>query len=180
MPTPEHALRDRLASVPGGLSGWRQFEDVATQVLTHLFVPPLQPPMRQPRSYSGTERRDAVLPNRNHDKDNAWGHLLRELEARMVLFEFKNYDTQPLGKDEVNQTRNYLTPPIGRLGVVVCRTAADKGAHVVRNSAYSQERKVILFLTPADLAEMLFMKERGEDPADFLLDAVERFYVQWE
>jgi hypothetical protein len=180
MPTPEQALRNRLSAVPAGQPGWRQFEDVATDVLSHLFVPPLQPPMRQPRSYSGTERRDAVLANRNHDKDNAWGQLLRELDARMVLFEFKNYDKEPLGKDEVNQTRNYLTPPIGRLGIVVCRTPADRGAHVVRNGAYSQDRKVILFLSPADLAEMLYMKERGEDPSDFVMDAVEHFYIQYE
>ena len=37
----------------------------------------------------------------------------------MVLVEFKNYDSQEIGKDEVNQSRNYLTRPLGRLGMIV-------------------------------------------------------------
>jgi len=32
----------------------------------------------------------------------------------------------------------------------------------------------------ASLIEMLDIKERGEDPADLIMDAVERFYLQHE
>ncbi|MGY1844444.1 hypothetical protein [Modestobacter sp. SYSU DS0875] len=98
----------------------------------------------------------------------------------MVVFEFKNYAADPVGKDEVNQTRNYLTRTIGRLGIVISRTGFDGGAHIKRNSAFSEEGKVILLLTIKDIEEMLYMKERGEDPADLIMDAVERFYVEYE
>jgi hypothetical protein len=30
------------------------------------------------------------------------------------------------------------------------------------------------------LKEMLYMKERGEDPVDLIMDTVERFYIEWE
>ena len=98
----------------------------------------------------------------------------------MVLVEFKNFGSDLVGKDEINQTRNYLTQTIGRLGIVISRTGYDDGAHIKRNSAFSEEKNVILLLTVKDMKEMLYMKERGEDPADLIMDAVERFYVEYE
>jgi len=180
MATPEETLRARLDAVPRGLAGWKEFEDAATDILKHLFVPPLAEPIQQARSYSGIDRRDAIFPNRNHGMPNHWGRLLHELEARMILVEFKNYDSQDVGKDEVNQTRNYLTKPLGRLALMVSTKEPTGSAYVKRNSVYSEDGKVIVFLGVDHLKEMLYMKERGEDPADLIMDAVERFYIQWE
>jgi len=180
MATPEEVLRTRLEEVPSGVSGWKQFEDAATDALRHLFVPPLADPILQARSYSGIDRRDAIFPNRNHGVPNHWGRLLHELEARMVLVEFKNYDSDKVGKDEVNQTRNYLTKPLGRLALIVSTKEPNHAAHVKRNTVYSEGGKVIVFLSVEHLKEMLYMKERGEDPADLIMDAVERFYIEWE
>jgi hypothetical protein len=180
MATPEEALRVRLDAVPRGVSGWKQFEDAGTDALKHLFVPPLADPIPQARSYSGIDRRDAIFPNRNHGIQNHWGRLLHELEARMVLVEFKNYDSEDVGKDEVNQTRNYLTKPLGRLALMVSTKEPNHAAYVKRNSIYSEDGKVIVFLTVERLKEMLYMKERGEDPADLIMDAIERFYIGWE
>ncbi len=173
-------LIDLLRNCPAGSPGWREFEDICTAILSRLFVPPLMPPRKQPRTYSGTDRRDAVFPNRNINGLGNWGHLFTELNARMVLFEFKNYDTEQVGKDETNQTRNYLTAPMGKLAVIVSRRLPDRGAHVKRNTIFSEDGKVILFLTGENLMEMLYMQERGEDPADFLMDLVESFYLQHE
>jgi hypothetical protein len=180
MPIPEEVLRARLDAIPVGIVGWKQFEDSATDVLRHLLVPPLADPIIQARSYSGIDRRDAVFPNRNHGITNHWGRLLLELDARMVLVEFKNYDSQEVGKDEVNQTRNYLTKPLGRLALMVSTREPNHAAHLKRNSVYSEDGKVIVFLSVDHLKEMLYMKERGEDPADLIMDAVERFYIEWE
>jgi hypothetical protein len=180
MATPEDALRSALEAVPRGLSGWKELEAAGTNALRHLFVPPLADPKIQARSYSGIDRRDAIFPNRNHGLPNHWGRLLQELEARMVLVEFKNYDSQEVGKDEVNQTRNYLTRPLGRLALIVSTKKPNHAAHVKRNTVYSEEGKVIVFLSVEHLKEMLYMKERGEDPADLIVDAIERFYIEWE
>lgn len=180
MPTIEEELRTRLDAVPRGGAGWKEFEDVGTAVLTHLFVPPLTDPHRQARTISGVDRRDSIFPNRNHGPENQWGQLRQELDARMVLVEFKNYDTTGVGKDEVNQTRNYLTEPLGRLALVVSTKEPDLAALVKRNTVWSEDRKVILFLTVEHLKEMLYRKERGEDPADLIMDLVEQFYIAWE
>jgi len=114
------------------------------------------------------------------DTPNNWGHLQKELGARMVLFEFKNYDAEEIGKDEVNQTRNYLTQPMGRLAVMCCNRLPNEAAHIKRNTIFSEDGKVILFLARDHLVEMLFIKERGDDPSDLIMDMVERFYLQHE
>lgn len=173
-------IRRRLQDCPAGRDGWRQFEDAGIAALRFLFVPPLTEPIIQPRSYSGIDRRDAVFPNRNMDESNNWGRLFRELGARMVLIEFKNYDLEEIGKDETNQTRNYLTPPMGRLAIMCCNRDPNEAAHIKRNTIFSEDGKVILFVTREQLVEMLFIKERGEDPSDLIMDMVERFYLQHE
>jgi hypothetical protein len=173
-------LIDRLYLCPKGRVGWKDFEDICIKILCYLFVPPLSQPKIQSRTYSGIDVRDAVFPNRNFDSLNIWGELLRELEARLILFEFKNYDKEEMGKEEVDQTRNYLTAPMGRLAIVCCNKPPNEAAHRRRNSIFSSEKKVILFLTPDHLEEMIFRKERGEDPADLIMDMVEEFYLQHE
>lgn len=112
--------------------------------------------------------------------DTFWGQLNIELKARLVLVEFKNYDLHALGKDEVDQTRNYLTKPYGKLGLICCRQEPSKEALLRRNQVYTQEEKVILFITEKTLCEMLRMKERGEDPAKLIVEMIELFYMQHE
>lgn len=179
MPTPAELIAN-IQACPLGVPGWRTFEDVGTAALTHLFVPPLAEPTIQPRSFSGIDRRDAVYPNRNMTPDTFWGHIHAELKARLILVEFKNYDIHTLGKDEVDQTRNYLTKPFGKLGLICCRREPSKEALLRRNQVYTQEDKVILFITEDKLCEMLRMKERGEDAARLIVEMIELFYMQHE
>lgn len=170
----------RLNSVPAGRDGWRAFEDICTEILTYLFVPPLSTPKTQPRSYSGIDRMDAVFPNRQDIGDNVWAKIYRELDARLILFEFKNYDKTDIGKEEVNQTRNYLTKPMGKLAIICSNKAPVHQAHIKRNTIYGAEGKVILFITKDKLEEMLYIKERGDDPGDLIMDEIEVFYIQHE
>jgi hypothetical protein len=98
----------------------------------------------------------------------------------MVLVEFKNYDAEDIGKEEVNQAASYLRKPMGKLAILVTNKEPDHAAHVKRNTIFSEDGKVILFITTQQLIEMLDIRERGEDPADLIMDAVERFYLQHE
>lgn len=174
------SLVKRLKECPSGTNGWKDFEDICVEILSFLFVPPLVTPVIQPRTYSGIDRRDAVFPNREDIGSSSWAKIKRELGARLVLFEFKNYDTCEIGKDEVNQTRNYLTRPMGKLAILCTNKKPIEQAHIKRNTIFSEEGKVILFLTKDKLEEMLYIKDRGEDPADLILDEIELFYLQHE
>lgn len=172
----------KLDACPIGSSGWKEFEDVCIEILTHLFVPPLSTPKIQPRTLSGVQRRDAVFPNRNiSDTSNNWGRLYKELDARMVLFEFKNYDSSEIGKEEVDQARSYMREHTGRLAIIVCNKEPHASAYRERLTIFNAKGKeVILFVTIDHLKEMLHMKERGEDPSDLIYDLLEWMYLQQE
>lgn len=171
---------DRLDNCPDGRAGWQQFEDNCIEILSYLFVPPLNIPLIQVRSYSGIDRRDAIFPNRNYSGDNNnWALLFHDLKARMILFEFKNYDKDEIGKEEVLQTNNYMKST-GNLSIMICNKLPNKAAHITRNTLYSKEGRVILFLTKKNLKEMLYSKERGEDPSDIIIDEEELFFAQHE
>jgi hypothetical protein len=92
--------------------------------------------------------------------------------------EFKNFDHEEIGKDEVDQARNYLKRSMARLAILVCNKRPHESAYLGRNTIYSEEQKVILFLTTSDLREMLDMKDRGDDPSGLILDAVDEFLLQ--
>ena len=170
----------KLGAIPPGKSGWRDFEVVCTEILTYLFVPPLSPPKSQPRTLSGIERRDAIFPNRQDIENNHWAKIYRSLDARLILFEFKNYDKIDIGKDEVDQTRNYLRGSMGRLAIICSNKIPTEQAHIRRNTVYSEEKKLILFITKDKLEEMLYIKERGDDPGDLIMDEIENFLIQHE
>lgn len=177
---PAEDLINRLFSCPRGQGGWREFEDVCIEILRYLFVPPLSRPRIQSRTLSGIERRDAIFPNRNVDTTNIWGQLRAELNARFIVFEFKNFEKQKIRPRDVAQVREYLTPTFGDLGIICSTQPSSKNALKKRNTIYSRHQQIILFLNPEHLKEMMFIKERGEDPADLIMDMVEDFYLQHE
>jgi hypothetical protein len=168
-----------LSSCPPGREGWQDFEDICTQILTEVFVPPLKPPKRQPRTLNGLERRDALFSLRDADIDIGWAKIYRDFDSKFLLCEFKNY-TDPCTKDEVNQTRNYLKETIGRLGMVFSRKGANSNAYRMRNSIYSQDKKVILLFDDNHLIELLQLKSANQNPIDLIRDAIDDFYISYE
>ena len=173
-------LIDRLISCPKGNKGWRDFENICVEILIFLFVPPLTRPRIQSKTLSGIERRDAIFPNRNFNNINIWGNIFQELNARFILCEFKNYEKQKINITEVNQVRNYLSGRIGKFGIIISTRGPSKNALRLRNKIYREEGKVIIFIYPDNLREMIYRKDRGEDPADLIMDIIEDFYLEYE
>jgi hypothetical protein len=179
MPDPNELIA-RLDACPAGTAGWVEFENVCIEILKYLFSPELAEPKTQARSYSGIDRRDAIFPNRNLTGENNWAHIYRELGARLIVFEFKNYDTSEVEKNEVIQTSSYLRNPMGKLAILCCNKEPARSAYLKRNTIYKEEGKVILFLTKDNLKEMIYIKQRGEDPSDLIVDLIEWFYIGYE
>jgi hypothetical protein len=173
-----HDQLERIARCPPGQTGCREFEDACLEILQYLFVPPLQPPKIRTRSEFDIECRDALFPNRQFQAANPWGQLLEELDAWVVVCEFKNYDANDIGSKEVDQLCNSLTQLTGRFGLICSNKPPNQAAHDRRNSIYNREQKVILFLLPKHFQEMYRIKERGADPADLILDLLGEFYLQ--
>ena len=96
----------------------------------------------------------------------------------MILTEFKNYGKEDIGPEEMAETSGHLRNVWGRLAIICCSKKPTASAYRRRNTIYSEDKKLVLFITAANLREMLDIKDRGEDPADFIIDSIEEFYLQ--
>lgn len=169
-----------LKNCPSGRDGWRDYENICIEILNFLFVPPLKSPKIQSRTESGLDIRDAIYPNRSVNEN--WRFIRDDYDAKYILFEFKNYshdNGMDLGKDEVNQVKNYLYQTIGRLGIVCCPRKPNNNGIQARKMAYIEEKKLILFLTNEDLIEMIMKKYKGEDPSDNIIDLIDEFNLSF-
>ena len=171
------SLTERLAQCKPGWDDARLYEEICTEILTEVLVPPFKPPRIQARTLKGLERRDALFSLRGVKQ--SWEEIREEFAANFLLCEFKNL-TELFDKDEVNQTRNYLKDTIGKIGIIFSRKGASESAMRMRNTIYSQERKVILFFEDRHLVELLQMKEAGRNPLDLIQDAIEDFFISYE
>ena len=56
----EAELKKKLDECPAGIEGWKQFEDICTEILEYLFCPPLKKPKEQVRTLSGAFHDDKL------------------------------------------------------------------------------------------------------------------------
>ena len=99
----------------------------------------------------------------------------------MILFEFKNYDVTEIGHEgEVNQTRNYLTEPMGKLAIMVCSKLPNDSAHRQRNTIYSTPEKSYFVHYQRTFKEMLCNERQRRTASDLIVDLIEKFYIQHE
>ena len=73
----------------------------------------------------------------------------------MILTEFKNYGKEDIGPEEVAETSGHLRNAWGRLAIICCSKKPTASAYRRRNTIYSEDKKLILFVTTANLREML-------------------------
>jgi hypothetical protein len=78
----------------------------------------------------------------------------------------------PLPRELAGKATSFESQGDGRLSIL---QEAE-----LRVSVKGCSPKVILFFTVENMKEMLFIKERGEDPSDLIMDMIERFYLQHE
>lgn len=170
----------RLRDCPSGREGWKEYENVCIDILKFLFVPPLKLPKIQSRTESGLDIRDAIFPNRSGNEN--WRFIREDYDGKYILFEFKNYTPDiglDLGKDDVNQVKNYLYQTIGRLGVICSPKKPSTNGVQARRMAYIEEKKLIIFLSNDDLIEMMMRKYRNEDPSDIIVDLIDEFNLSF-
>jgi hypothetical protein len=172
-------LLQRLDDCPVGEQGWRAWQDLCVDILAFLFVPPLPPPLVQVRSAEGTNIRDAVFTNRI-DYSSFWRQLRLDHDARLVTFEFKNYEKSRIGSQDVRQLERYLGPATGKLGVLCCRKKPADSARKEQVAIYRNGGKVILFLADDDLRKLLLMDHNNDDPAQYLVDLRDALLLDYE
>lgn len=167
----------QLQSCAPGITHSAEFERILGQIVRFLFIPPLERLLVQSRRADGHEIRDLVLPNTGTSL--FWDSLRQEFQSRHIVLELKNHN-KSVGKQQVAQLREYLRrKSMGRFGLLVSRLPPSASALQARADAYSDENCLILFLSDAELSEMVRIRETGADPSVVLQTMKEEFELSY-
>lgn len=181
---PETALEDtrgtdlcnRLRGLKRGKTTWSAYEQLSDEVLKYLFPNDLQGWHKQKTTDDGLNRYDYVC--RIRPTTEFWEFLVQHLNSRYAVFEFKNY-SEKITQGQVLTTEKYLLERgLRRVAIIFSRLGADINAMKMTRGAMREHGKLILVLSDDDVCKMLHMKERGEDPSDFLFEVTDNFMLE--
>jgi hypothetical protein len=171
---PGYGLVSRLAGIRPGAADRPAYEKYCEDLLSFLFVPPLNPPIPQSRDERHVNRRDYVLPNYAADY-SFWQFMRTHYEAHLVVAEVKNLSRGP-GKKEILQVANYLNARgTGLFALVLARTDLDEGARWTCREQWVHYSKLIVGLSDEDVVQMVRIKTGGGDPAELVRQKIEDF-----
>jgi hypothetical protein len=101
--------RQTVKPAPSTLThGWPAYENYCEDLLSFLFVPPLNPPIPQSRDERHVNRRDYVLPNYATDF-GFWQFMRTHHEAHLVVAEVKK--PEPRTRQERDPAGSQLPEP---------------------------------------------------------------------
>lgn len=171
---PGYDLASRLAGIRPGTGGWPAYEKYCENLLSFLFVPPLNPPIPQSRDERHVNRRDYVLPNYAAD-GGFWQFMRTHYEAHLVVAEVKNLSRGP-GKDEILQVANYLNARgTGLFALILARADFNQAARWTCREQWVHYSKLIVGLSDEDVVQMVRTKTAGGDPAELVRQKIEDF-----
>jgi hypothetical protein len=168
-------LCTQLRELKRGKTTWAAYETICEGVLRYLFSNDLQGWHKQKSTDDGLNRFDYVC--RIRPTTDFWQFVVQHLDSRYAVFEFKNY-AEKIKQGQILTTEKYLLERgLRRVAVVFSRLGADANATRMARGAMREQGKLILVLSDEDVCKMLHMKERGEDPSDFLFETADNFLL---
>ncbi len=150
----------------------RKYEEAIGQLFPSLLYPHLDFAAKQSRTESGVLIRDLIFyNNRQHD-------FLEEIfdtyDSRQLVFELKN--VREISREHINQLNRYMTDTLGKFGILVTRNELTKARRQSNIDLWSGQRRCIITLTDADVAQMV---ELFESQQRLPLDVIKKKYVEF-
>lgn len=155
-----------------------KYEKKCIQILKYLFNENLKGWQAQNLTDDGLNRFDLVC--RINLGNEFWECLINDFKSKYVLFEFKNY------KDKIKQTQIFTTEKylfqtaLRNVAFIISRKGASENAIKSAKGVLRESGKLIINLNDNDLKKMLHMKDRGEEPSDYLFDLLDNFLLKLE
>lgn len=165
-------LIKRLENCPKGMEGWKQYEDIGSEIFHYLFKNTFRNYTYeyQCSTSDGTQRRDLVVNNTYKDTTGFWQLVKNDYNTNLIIVDFKNY-REELNSDSFYIPTKYLNSLVGNFVIVFSRFGLDDTAKIVQQRLLS-EKKLVLCLTDSDLIDMINQKMNGQEP----LNSLENIY----
>jgi hypothetical protein len=150
----------------------KKYEAAMGQLLPSLLYPKLDFAQEQARTDSGVSIRDLIFYNTVSTP--FLEDIYRSYGSRQITMELKNVAAVERG--HVDQLNRYLADELGRFGVFVTRNPLKRAEMSRTIDLWSGQRKAIVALTDADIAQMVELFEsKQRDPLDVVVKKYSEF-----
>lgn len=156
------ALLQRVITIPTGKPHAGEYEKAIEALLTALFYPSLVYPTPQHEIHEGRKRIDITYTNMAQSGFFHWVGMHHP--ASHIFFECKNYGGE-VGNPELDQLSGRFSPSRGKVGIIVCRSFADKALFMQRCHDTAQDDRG--FVVPLDDDDMRHLIESKRIDATF-------------
>jgi hypothetical protein len=152
VPNLDQLLAD-LRSVASGRQDANAYHRAVEKLLSALFYPNLANPRVEFPIHAGRKRIDIAYSNVS--QRGFFGWIGSHYPSALIFVECKNYTGDP-ANPELDQLTGRFSPRRGRVGLLVCRSVADKRRMAKRcKDAANDDRGFVVALDDADLATLV-------------------------
>ena len=158
----------------------RTYEILCNKLLENIFSDDLALWKEQQKSNSELYRFDLLCRIKDGNQKTFWSILERYFNSKYVIFEFKNYSDKVTQK-EIYTTEKYLySKALRSVGIMIAANGYDDNARWAAKGCLRENGKLILLLETKDLIEMNRLKDKQENPADYLQDKLDELLLELE
>jgi 7-cyano-7-deazaguanine synthase in queuosine biosynthesis len=161
-------LVQRLEALKPGISQAKEYEALMEEVIPALFGPDLVEPHRQVANASRKGITDLTL--RIAADTGFWKLVQGQYGNIAVSFELKN--KEKLNNNDFNQIARRLNHRKGNFGILIARRVRAFDEEAIRE--WLNDGKVIVALDDKDISTMLYDKERGASPTEYIWEKLRR------
>jgi len=153
-PLPDlEGLCEELSKLPVGKDSANKYEELIESLLSALFYPSLCNPRKQHEIHDGRKRIDITYIN--EAKFGFFNWLSQHYACAHIFVECKNYGKE-LGNPEIDQLSGRFSPSRGKVGILVCRSVANKNRLIQRCiDTAKDDRGFILVLDDDGIKELI-------------------------
>ena|GEM_PF-1069202 len=150
----------------------KKYEMICTEMVKYLFETEFFKISEQHKTDDEMFRMDLLCSLKGTTE--FWKFLITFYQTKFIVFEYKNYSDY-ISQNLIYITEKYLFPAALRnVAFIISRKGFDSNAQKAAIGCLKESGKLIISLDDNDLIKMIYMKESGEEPSDYLLDKVER------
>jgi hypothetical protein len=150
----------------------KKYEAAIGQLLPSLLYPKLDFAQEQARTESGVSIRDLTFYNTASTP--FLDDMFKSYGSRQITMELKN--VAAIEREHVDQLNRYLADELGRFGLFVTRNPLKRAETSRIIDLWSGQRKAIVALTDADIAQMVELFEsKQRHPLDVIVKKYSEF-----
>lgn len=153
----------------------KKYEAICTEIIKYLFETEFFRVSEQHKTEDEMFRMDLLCSLKGTSE--FWKFLITFYHTKFVVFEYKNYSDY-ISQNLIYITEKYLFPAVLRnVAFIISRKGFDPNAEKAALGCLKESGKLIISLEDNDLIKMIYMKENGEEPSDYLLNKVEQILM---